>query len=519
MLSELGKFGASFILATQSLAKLEDLSPTMRDTLLANVGCLAVFQVAGNDARQLVWELGKERVSEDDITSLDVHHCYVRATVGTERMPAFSMMVRKPEDGDAAIAERIRAATTAYTLPAGGLASLTEGDADGEQKVNEYRRMLAEMQGGGQPAGHSPNPQNHQPQRRQRTRKPSEPGGSAQGGDEVSPYRRLLPSGSRTRPRVGMVSDDSLPHRNATAAVAGGDAICRPDGVGLRLRQVQGSVYQAVERLEQDGLAASIPHAAELTPPTRRYCLTAEGLDRLAELNGGTVDELLHCRPVSHQWRRVLLDRLDALAVIYRLASAVAVAARPISLRLFRSGPLDAALLLPGDRTLGVVRQGAAADRTAFAKRLWRLGQGPLPGTVLVLASDEVRLRHARKLLARTPVNAALALERDAALAGADVSVWRPPTGNPVLSLRYVLDRTGAGDELPEEPPLSRTDPPGDLAADARRALPVLLKPAEKRALDLLADWPWLLQKDMADCWASPRPGSPAPSTRWRGWA
>ncbi len=71
----------------------------MRDTLLANVDCLAVFQVAGSDARQLVWELGKERVSEDDIVSLDVHHCYVRATVGTERMSAFPMMVRKPEEG------------------------------------------------------------------------------------------------------------------------------------------------------------------------------------------------------------------------------------------------------------------------------------------------------------------------------------------------------------------------------------------------------------------------------------
>ena len=100
MLSELGKFGASFVLATQSLAKLDDLSRTMRDTLLANVGCLAVFQVAGSDARQLVWELGKERVTEDDITSLPVHHCYVRATVGIERMPAFSMMVRKPQEGD-----------------------------------------------------------------------------------------------------------------------------------------------------------------------------------------------------------------------------------------------------------------------------------------------------------------------------------------------------------------------------------------------------------------------------------
>ena len=64
MLSELGKFGASFVLATQSLAKLDDLSRTMRDTLLANVGCLAVFQVAGNDARTLVWELGKDRVTD-----------------------------------------------------------------------------------------------------------------------------------------------------------------------------------------------------------------------------------------------------------------------------------------------------------------------------------------------------------------------------------------------------------------------------------------------------------------------
>ena len=63
MLSELGKFGASFVLATQSLAKLDDLSRTMRDTILANVGCLAVFQVAGSDARQLVWELGKDRVT------------------------------------------------------------------------------------------------------------------------------------------------------------------------------------------------------------------------------------------------------------------------------------------------------------------------------------------------------------------------------------------------------------------------------------------------------------------------
>ena len=131
------------------------------------------------------------------------------------------------------------------------------------------------------------------------------------------------------------------------------------------------------------------------------------------------MDGLLRSRPVSQQWRRILLERLDAIASVYRLASTIAGAARPICLRLYRAAPLDAALMLPGGKTVGVVRQGAAADRTAFAKRLWRLGQGPLPGAVLILTSDEVRLRHARRLLARTPVNALLALERDAVLAGA----------------------------------------------------------------------------------------------------
>ncbi len=139
MLSELGKFGASFVLATQSLAKLDDLSLTMRDTVLANVGCLAVFQVAGGDARQLVWELGKERVTEDDITSLPVHQCYVRATVGEERMDAFSMKVAKPLPGDAARAARIRAGAARYLVPTEEMA---ERDAGLEDLVGGYRREM-----------------------------------------------------------------------------------------------------------------------------------------------------------------------------------------------------------------------------------------------------------------------------------------------------------------------------------------------------------------------------------------
>ena len=127
------------MLATQSLAKLSDLSRTMQDTLLANVGCLCVFQVAGADARALVWELGKDRVSEDDITSLPVHQCYVRATVGKERMPAFSMMVKKPEPGDAGIADRIRTNASSYLMSFDEIAAQQE---EGRRRVEEYRKKV-----------------------------------------------------------------------------------------------------------------------------------------------------------------------------------------------------------------------------------------------------------------------------------------------------------------------------------------------------------------------------------------
>ena len=164
MLSELGKFGASFILATQSLAKLDDLSRTMRDTLLANVGCLAVFQVAGSDARHLVWELGKDRVTEEDIVSLPVHHCYVRATVGKERMDAFSMEVRKPEGGDRDGADRIRRASSAYTVSAQQLAF---AEAQGHGKVEEFRRGVETLNETGPQEEEKKTP--HGPERWKRT--------------------------------------------------------------------------------------------------------------------------------------------------------------------------------------------------------------------------------------------------------------------------------------------------------------------------------------------------------------
>ena len=65
--------------------------------------------------------------------------------------------------------------------------------------------------------------------------------------------------------------------------------------------------------------------------PTRRHYLTASGLDRLAELEGMPLEELLFTRPVSRQRRRGLLERLDAVAVVYGLAGAIAQVFHPLA--------------------------------------------------------------------------------------------------------------------------------------------------------------------------------------------
>ena len=265
----------------------------------------------------------------------------------------------------------------------------------------------------------------------------------------------------------------------------------------------RGSVYESVEKFEAEGLAASVPHATDVTPPTRRFYLTPSGLHRLAGDEGMTVDELLRLYPVSARWQRVLLERLDAAAVIYRLAATISNIAHPIRFRWYRAMPMDAAIVLADGRTVAVVRQGLTSDRTSFSKRLWRLREDvPRPSAVLILAPDEVRLRHARRLSTGTPT--LLALERDAALCGTGDPIWHQPSINATLDLEYVLSRLEQGGPPPTEAELSRVFLPGDIALEEPvqylpgHLLPVLLKPGEKRALDLLSDWPWITLKYLA---------------------
>jgi type IV secretion system coupling TraD/TrwB family protein len=95
MLSELVKYGASFVLVTQGLAKLDAVDRSLVPTIFSNIDGLTVFQVSADDARRLTPELGGD-LEVEDLTGLDDFECYARWWDGAARPAAFSFRVDPP---------------------------------------------------------------------------------------------------------------------------------------------------------------------------------------------------------------------------------------------------------------------------------------------------------------------------------------------------------------------------------------------------------------------------------------
>ena len=254
------------------------------------------------------------------------------------------------------------------------------------------------------------------------------------------------------------------------------------------------TVFRGLAWLSEAGLIDDLGHATELLPSTRRFCLTARGVERLARERDISPGSALGGHPVSEQWRRALLRRLDAVAAIYRLASSLTELSFPLRLRWYRSAAPDAGLALADGRTLAILRLGRGVERTALAHRFRRLRDGPGYSAALVLVPDETRLRHLRRLARGLPFSCYLAVERHAMSASAYDAVWVSRAGGPTLSLRSAISFVRAqGEWTRERTPARRSTPrPFDANAEHDWLLPGRLKPAEKRSLDLIADWPWL---------------------------
>ena len=110
MLAELRKFGASFALATQALAYLDELDRALRPTVMANVDQLFCYAMSAEDARMVERELDG-LITTSDLIALDDFHCYARLTVQGQRVPVFSLALDPPtllDDEQRAQAEALR---------------------------------------------------------------------------------------------------------------------------------------------------------------------------------------------------------------------------------------------------------------------------------------------------------------------------------------------------------------------------------------------------------------------------
>ena len=116
ILAELAKYGASLLLATQSLAAVEtvdrDQGRSLRAKVFSNLDGLFAFHTSAEDARYLVPELG-EHIDVHDLVALGEHQCYVRLSAGGDRLPAFSVRLDPPPPSNSELADRLALASAA----------------------------------------------------------------------------------------------------------------------------------------------------------------------------------------------------------------------------------------------------------------------------------------------------------------------------------------------------------------------------------------------------------------------
>ncbi len=284
-----------------------------------------------------------------------------------------------------------------------------------------------------------------------------------------------------------------------------------------------------LKKLAKMGMADSVPHCLSVlgAHPHLRYFPTEKGIDAGAMVEHGT-ETFLREYPVSRQWFKLLADRLDAVAMLYKAAAMVADAdsqGKPVRVDHYRQGPYDMLITLSGGRSVGLLRQGPtlpSANLRYRLRTLENLSQDQRPMATLVLAnSDQANRRAVRTLGDPTHHRRTFVATEEELLAGDHKGVvWQqcgegtemdlPVKVDSSLSLNAIVawtDRLAERlDELhrrhsPDSEREPRPDPetiyPGRLRAAMpepsellRSSLAVQLTGAEKNTLDLLAAWP-----------------------------
>ena len=283
------------------------------------------------------------------------------------------------------------------------------------------------------------------------------------------------------------------------------------------------TIKSRLRKLVKQGLLDFVSHRlAALGPrPHWRYFPTRKGIIVAGSFTHGK-DHMLGSYPVSRRWSHLLAERLDAVAVLYHMASMVADAdtgKKSIRVDLYRQGPYDMLITLTDRQAIGIIRQGQMLPTANLRYRLRSIRFLPqdMEHTVtLVLTPSDQATRRAIRALGDPWIHNRIfvATEPDVLAGGHESAAWKrcgtdtsllPVKIDSVISLVSIV--TGMEDmleasDLYQRATNRRPPNPDDLYSTFRHAtmsepseqlsssLAVQLTAAEKQALDLLASWP-----------------------------
>lgn len=263
--------------------------------------------------------------------------------------------------------------------------------------------------------------------------------------------------------------------------------------------QHKSTTQDTVRRLEEAALVEALTHALSPKARATRWFLTPTGIVEFARRRrrDESPGDLIKTFPLTTQWRRNLLGRLDAVAVINRIAQdTVRVSERQSTWRWERRGALDAAFRLHSGRTVGVVRIGSSLSGKGTASRLGTLLNlhrlGELRAALIIVPGpiDAHRIRH---LTAQDNMLLFVAFEPELIRAPISAPVWRRLGGGEQMTLDEVL-KTVPQAELPRtRQSLQRASMPATTFSEDVGEIDMLaseLTVPEKQMLDLLQDWP-----------------------------
>ena len=263
--------------------------------------------------------------------------------------------------------------------------------------------------------------------------------------------------------------------------------------------QHDSTVRDTLYRLQEAALVEAITHSLAPRASAQRWCLTPDGIAEFARRRrlGESPDDLIKTFPLDTRWQRNLLGRLDAVAVINRMARGAAAGWGPgFTWRWERRDRLDAVFRMDSGQTAGVVRIGSSLSGQGAAGRVGRLltlYEKEELQAALIIVPGPIDVQQIRRLTAARHMLLFVALERDLIQAPLHEPTWRRLGGNDRMALTDALRQVPVA-ELPRTmQPQGRGSIPVATLSQGPGSMELLaseLTIPEKRMLDLLHDWP-----------------------------